>query len=114
MRSRIAANETSMDWDRFLSTVDDWRLALPVRKAVDNAERDFGELYPRQRIQTTGQQDLACHERFHEIAGYVDLTGIHAEAARTSSDVGEQRHGASAEDASIESATPQPKRRFRT
>lgn len=47
IRLWVAANETSMDWDRFLSTVDDWRLALPVRKAIENAERDFGEVCPR-------------------------------------------------------------------
>jgi hypothetical protein len=37
-----------IDWDRFLTTVRQWRLALPVRKAFQRVQRDLGLVFPPQ------------------------------------------------------------------
>jgi hypothetical protein len=40
------AYRTVIDWDRFLTTVHAWRLALPVREAIERTERDLGPVCP--------------------------------------------------------------------
>lgn len=37
-----------MDWDRFLATVQQWRLALPVQRSFQRVQRDFGSPCPPQ------------------------------------------------------------------
>lgn len=46
IRLWIVVHQTRLDWARFLTTVQEWRLALPVRKALNDAEREFGPLCP--------------------------------------------------------------------
>lgn len=36
----------TMNWDKFLNDVQRWRLALPVRVAVERAQDEFGEICP--------------------------------------------------------------------
>ncbi len=42
----IDAHQTRLDWTQFLTTVEEWRLALPVRKALDCTQSEFGLLCP--------------------------------------------------------------------
>jgi hypothetical protein len=46
IRLWIVVHQARLDWTRFLTTVEEWRLALPVRKALNDAEREFGPLCP--------------------------------------------------------------------
>ncbi len=39
-------HQARLDWTRFLATVEKWRLALPVREALNDVEREFGPLCP--------------------------------------------------------------------
>lgn len=43
----VGAHGESIDWDRFLRKVRDWRLALPVRSALEATRRAVGDCCPR-------------------------------------------------------------------
>lgn len=57
------AHEGRIDWDRFLSTVEEWRLVLPVRRGIESAERHFGESCPAHVTQRLSQSRVTWRDR---------------------------------------------------
>ena|GEM_PF-777104 len=57
------AHRMKIDWDRFLSTVEEWHLALPVQRGIESAARDFGEPCPPHVIRRLSQSRVTWRDR---------------------------------------------------
>jgi hypothetical protein len=59
----VDARRMNMDWDCFVRTVRQWGLALPVRRAIEGAERDFGPVCPSAVIHSLSRSRVTWRDR---------------------------------------------------
>ena len=57
------AHQRTIDWTRFLTTVNDWRLALPVRVGIASASREFGRICPDDVVRRLSQIPATWRDR---------------------------------------------------
>ncbi|MCH7884517.1 MAG: nucleotidyltransferase family protein, partial [Planctomycetes bacterium] len=63
IRLWIAAHRQELDWDRFVTTVNRWRLALPVRIALQRVETQFGPVCPPSVSQALSNARVSWRDR---------------------------------------------------
>lgn len=59
----IAARQNDIDWNRLLATVEDWRLALPVREGLGCAAREIGVVCPEDVISQLSNLRVTWRDR---------------------------------------------------
>jgi hypothetical protein len=57
------AHQHTIDWKRFLSNVEDWRLALPVRVGIAAASGEFGRICPDDVVHRLTQMPATWRDR---------------------------------------------------
>jgi len=63
IRLWIEARKERIDWDEFLATVEQWRLALPVRQGLVRIEHDYGLVCPGEVTQSLLQKRVGWRDR---------------------------------------------------
>ncbi len=57
------ARGADIDWSRFLATVQNWGLVLPVREALDRTRREFGPVCPAEVLDRLQQTRVSWRDR---------------------------------------------------
>lgn len=52
-----------MDWDRFVATVVQWQLPLPVREGLEAAEHEFGQVCPPEVMERLERSRVSWRDR---------------------------------------------------
>jgi hypothetical protein len=63
IRRWIVAVAATMDWDRFIETVEAWGLALPVREALERVEQRFGATCPAAVLERLSARNVGWRDR---------------------------------------------------
>jgi hypothetical protein len=63
IRHWIVAHERSMDWDRFMDRIIDWRLVLPVREALVRVEHLHGGTCPATVLKRLSSKRVSWRDR---------------------------------------------------
>ncbi|MCH7840353.1 MAG: nucleotidyltransferase family protein [Planctomycetes bacterium] len=59
----VDAHHTDMDWDRLLTTVRRWHLALPARETFQRVEKELGPVYPPRVSRRLSQMRVCWRDR---------------------------------------------------
>ncbi|MCH7591688.1 MAG: nucleotidyltransferase family protein [Planctomycetes bacterium] len=83
----VDLHDTRINWDRFLTTVEHWHLALPARQAFHRVEGEFGRTFPPRvlqhlsKIRTSRRDRLALWQAPRDAAHPVTHVAVNAVCA---------------------------------